>query len=160
MALLALIDTYCSTGSLYLPMPQRLASHIRTMSGLPLREWSDYLALRVGKLSGRAGRTLKRRVLPAAGGGKWPGLRALNWYDSQDVLMAINVAHELEPYEGDAVLFKADLNVGQRPDAHDGWYDLIRNDLRVIPVSGSHMGILREPHVCELAGKLAECLEE
>ena len=79
---------------------------------------------------------------------------------SWEAVLAIGAVNRLKPYRGDVVLFKADINVGQHPDVHDGWQQLIEGTLRIVPVTGSHMGILREPHVRELANKLEACMEE
>ena len=160
VALLALIDTFSGVGSRHVAMPQRLARHRQAMAGLPLSERSAYVLLRARKITARAERSLSRRFLPATGWLKRRDARVSSIRGSRDALEEISSAYQLKPYRGDAVLFKADLVAGRHTDSHDGWQGLIEGDLQVIPITGGHLDILREPHVRGLASKLAECLRE
>jgi thioesterase domain-containing protein len=65
-----------------------------------------------------------------------------------------------KPYEGDAVLFQAELPATKHPDVHLGWRNLIKGGVDIRPVPGRHFDFLKEPHVRRLAEELADCLAE
>jgi thioesterase domain-containing protein len=65
-----------------------------------------------------------------------------------------------QTYEGNATLFKAELYAWNHPDAHDGWYELIKGKLEVRPISGRHYEIVKQPHVQTLARELSGALRK
>jgi thioesterase domain-containing protein/acyl carrier protein len=69
----------------------------------------------------------------------------------------IRIEHKRMPaYDGDAVYFKTEIKKGSmaHPDLKDSWSRVIKGRLDVIPVSGTHSNMIREPHVRDLAEKL------
>ncbi len=164
VALLALIDVYSGVGAgpRYGPLPQLLGRHRRVLAGLPLKDRPAYVLQRARNIAAYAGKSLSRRMLLAAGWvhGLRNGARPGDPRGSLDVHRAISTAYRAKPYCGDAVLFKAELGAWTHTDAHDGWQKLIQGRLQVISVTGGHSGLLHEPHVRRLAGKLAAYLEE
>jgi thioesterase domain-containing protein len=63
----------------------------------------------------------------------------------------------MPPYEGDAVYFQAETNnfSMQNEDGPELWSQIIKGKLNIIPVTGTHLEIVKEPHVKLLAEKLA-----
>ena len=59
-------------------------------------------------------------------------------------------------YEGDVVLFRASLQPkGIKPDRTLGWGELIKGDLKIVDVVGTHHSIIMHaPHVAELVRKI------
>ena len=158
VALLALMDSFSGRGPQNLPMPQWIAQHIRTMAAQPMKTWPAYVLQRASKNAVLRGQSLVNRSLSAVG---WiTRSEALHryLYRTEDPLKALSSSYRLKPYAGDAVLFKAELDAWAHPKIHDGWHDLIQGHLQVIQLEGSHMDILREPHVRVLASKLAACI--
>ncbi|HEX5748907.1 MAG TPA: non-ribosomal peptide synthase/polyketide synthase [Archangium sp.] len=72
------------------------------------------------------------------------------------------VAHySPEPYEGRTLLLRArDARKGVEVDATHGWGRLAASSLTVEDIPGDHYGILRAPHVRELAERLTRWLAE
>jgi len=65
----------------------------------------------------------------------------------------------LPPYDGPAVLFKAELPALLSPEVHDGWRKIITGDLETRPIKGRHADVMIDPTVCELAAELNDCIE-
>jgi thioesterase domain-containing protein len=64
-----------------------------------------------------------------------------------------------QPYRGRVTLFRAQESPASTA-ADLGWKALTRGELVVHPVPGNHMTMMESPCVGDLAGKLAEALEE
>ncbi len=64
----------------------------------------------------------------------------------------------LEPYDGNAILFKAELYASSHSDSHEGWRKLVRGGLQIRFMPGRHFELMKEPYVRTLAVELAECL--
>lgn len=152
VAVLALIDSFSGIGRSNLPVPQWIATHVRTMAEQPLKTWPAYVAERGCKVAVSFGQSLWDRTQTDASMSKG--------HSGPEALKTLSSSYKLKPYNGDAVLFKAKLDTWRHPDSHDGWHDLVQGHLQITPVTGSHMDIMREPHVRALASKLAGCLEE
>jgi thioesterase domain-containing protein/acyl carrier protein len=66
-----------------------------------------------------------------------------------------------EPYEGRTLLLRArDARKGADVDATHGWSQLAASGLTVEDIPGDHHGVLRAPHVRELAERLTRWLAE
>jgi acyl-CoA synthetase (AMP-forming)/AMP-acid ligase II/thioesterase domain-containing protein len=67
-------------------------------------------------------------------------------------------AHRVRPYDGRVVLFRAaeplQHSPGYRVDPTLGWSVIARGGLDVHEVPGTHLGMLREPEVAELAQRM------
>ena len=72
-------------------------------------------------------------------------------------------AYDARPYAGEVVLFRAEnreLPEGYEMEELLGWAGLLAGPLHIEDVPGSHLGILEEPNVQELAARLGRLLEE
>ena len=64
-----------------------------------------------------------------------------------------------QPYDGDAVLFRAEISYENNEEQVAKWKELVRGRLEVRFIPGLHDDILREPHIHRLATELADCIE-
>ena len=64
-----------------------------------------------------------------------------------------------EPYQGNAILFRAKDELVSYPDPTLGWGGLVHGKLDIREVSGDHDSILYEPHIGTLARVLNSCLQ-
>ena len=63
--------------------------------------------------------------------------------------------HQVRPYQGNVVLFSlADAS----PEAAEAWRTFLPH-LRIEPVSGTHLTLVCEPHVCLIAERLITFLQ-
>jgi acyl-CoA synthetase (AMP-forming)/AMP-acid ligase II/thioesterase domain-containing protein/acyl carrier protein len=160
VGLLALIDTYSSVGRRRLGLRQRLARHCERIveMGVPAyaafvirsRTMRAYMPLR-SKLASATWRYFESRSRPVP--------HVLR-HGEPIAVEVIRREYRPRPYDGSAVLFKAELDRWSHPDMHDGWQRLINGGLEVRPIPGSHYTCLKEPNVRTLAAELAQCLEQ
>ena len=70
-------------------------------------------------------------------------------------------AHTYVPhlYDGKVTLFWASRDVRASFDLVTGWRVLAGGGMDVHEIPGSHLDMIKEPHVSELAAKLKACLE-
>ncbi len=160
VALLALFDTTPRQTSGRAPLSKWLGHHRRRLSELQPVDIGPYLAQRVrnmgeiatikarGKLFSTAWRMAEER-------GK--SIPALLYRPAEANLMAVRSYHP-KPYDGDAVLFKAEPYAWMAADAHEGWQTLIGGTLEIRSVPGQHDDLLEEPNVRDLARALSDCL--
>jgi len=162
VALLALLDTYYHLGQKGVGMRQWLARHRERMARLHPRKIPGYLAVRVQNVMIISRITLRTRLIPVL----WriyeklnrPVPRFLHWPAvGNDIVRRNFFPH---PYEGDAVLFQAELPASMHREVHEGWRNLVLGGLEIRPVPGRHSNFLEEPHVRTLAEELADCLAE
>jgi thioesterase domain-containing protein/acyl carrier protein len=162
VALLALFDTYYVAGNRHVSVRQWLARHRERMSRLSPSEIPAYLALRIRSLTAMLKVSLRSRLFALA----WrycesrssPIPRFLRQPAAANDIIRRNI--HLQPYDGSAVLFRAELPALMHPDVHDGWRKLIKGGLEFRPVPGRHFDFLKEPHVRTLAAELSDCLSE
>jgi thioesterase domain-containing protein/acyl carrier protein len=135
VALLALIDAYSGIegGLRRKPLPQWLDRHRVALAGLPLKDRPSYVLQRFRNIAANARKSLSHRMLLAA---------------------------RPKPIRGNAVLFKVERLTERYPDTLDNWHRLTQGRLQVVPVTGDHTTLLKEPHVRKLAEKLAAYLKE
>lgn len=71
-------------------------------------------------------------------------------------------AHEYVPhfYDGRITLFWASTDLRAKFDLIEGWQALAHGGMEIHEVPGTHLDMIKEPHVAELAKKLDECLLE
>ena len=62
-------------------------------------------------------------------------------------------------YDGRVTLFWASADLRTSIDLVEGWQALAGGGIEVHEIPGSHLDIVKEPHVQELAEKLGDCLE-
>ncbi|SFK74623.1 thioesterase domain-containing protein [Methylocapsa palsarum] len=136
---------------------RRCKHHANTIRGLSATEIKEYLVSHAGPVLGRARRMLGARHVgtsPYHREGLPPGLaetRAAGWAALQ--------AHRLDSYPGKAILFCSErgnplgCNVAIAYPAFLQAHD-------VCPFGGDHAGMLREPHVHELAAHISNRLAQ
>ena len=62
-------------------------------------------------------------------------------------------------YDGKVTLFWASADLRTSIDLVEGWRALAGGGMEVHEIPGSHLDIIKEPHVQDLAAKLNSCLE-
>ena len=138
VALVVLLDTFAARHQ------SKWSLFIKLLS-LPVAQKITYLAQKSGEMSGFA----RDLFLP----------RAL-----KDVRQANSEAakyYVAKSYDGRVVLFRAtDKSLRGLEDPVAAWNEVVPAGLQVCEISGSHTGIMAEPQVTELAGKLTSHLAE
>ncbi len=168
IGILALLDTYPSgyarllreqmtlRGRLRLAV-RRTRSHLGNIRGLSLSEKASYVVAKSKfaprKLKSRLWRRLHRsfqnlgRELP----------RALQ--DIQELNSLAVRRYVPTVYEGYVTLFWASQDLRASVDFVEGWRELAAGGLEVHEIPGTHLDLVKEPHVSELASKLQSCLD-
>jgi acyl-CoA synthetase (AMP-forming)/AMP-acid ligase II/thioesterase domain-containing protein/acyl carrier protein len=160
VALLALFDTYSAYGRQKVSLRDWLAHHRDRLKTLPPAKIPGYLWLRIRNLAKIIYMRLRLKSYAAAWAffksrGK-PLPRILRRpVPANDM---IRRGYQPRPYDGDAVLFKAERYAWAHADQHDGWHKLIRGCLEIRPISGRHYEIMTQPHVQTLAEELSDVL--
>ena len=167
VGLLALLDTYPSgyaklfrnEATLRAALGRglrRTKAHLANLSGLSHHEKFSYLINKArfapDKLRGHIWRRLYNsydklgRPLPRA-------LRDIKEFNS----LAVR-AYVPQVYDGHITLFWASADLRSSLDLVEGWRALAGGGIEVHEIPGSHLDIVKEPHVGELASKLISCL--
>lgn len=167
VGLLALLDSYPvgyhkrspdagALGSKVGRIVRRMGSHLLNLRGLSLQEKLLYLIdkSRYGalKLKSKLWRMIYRfydnlgRALPRA----LRDVQEFNW------LAAHNYVPQL--YDGRVTLFWASSDLRASFDLVAGWRVIAGGGIEVHEIPGTHLNIIKEPHVAELARKLNESL--
>jgi thioesterase domain-containing protein len=63
-------------------------------------------------------------------------------------------------FEGRVTLFWASQDLRSKFDMIEGWQTLARGGLDLIEIPGTHLDIIKEPHVGDLAAKLTDSLRD
>jgi thioesterase domain-containing protein len=63
-----------------------------------------------------------------------------------------------QAYDGPITLFWASRDLRASYDLVEGWRALAAGEMEVHEIPGTHLDIIKEPHVAELARKLRDCL--
>jgi acyl-CoA synthetase (AMP-forming)/AMP-acid ligase II/thioesterase domain-containing protein/acyl carrier protein len=160
VALLALIDTFCHAGQSRVGWREWLALHRERLREQSFSSIPAYLWLRLRNIAELTYVRLRRKSYAAAWRfykSRGKPLPRLLW---RPVPANDMIRHDYRPhpYDGDAVLFKAERNAWNHPDQHDGWYCLIKGNLEIRPITGTHFEIMRQPHVRTVAAQLTDVL--
>jgi amino acid adenylation domain-containing protein len=135
---------------------KRLSSHVSNLRGLSVYEKLLYLAGKSQyapiRIKSKAWRTIYRsfkklgRDVPRA----FRDVEEFNWL----------AAHEFVPrlYDGRVTLFWASSDLRAKFDQIEGWQALARGGMDLHEIPGTHLDIIKEPHVSGLARMLNECL--
>ena len=168
VGLLALLDTYPSGYAKLLSKQNtlrsrfgravsRIKAHLANLGSLSLKDKLQYLVAK----SKFAPRKMKRRL--------WRGA-----YDSfanlgrplpralQDIKELNSLAvREYVPqiYDGHVTLFWASSDLRATVDFVESWRALAGGGIEVHEIPGTHLDIVKEPHVSELGRKLRSCLD-
>jgi thioesterase domain-containing protein len=73
-----------------------------------------------------------------------------NWLAAQN--------YRPQPFDGRVTLFWASQDLRAKFDMLEGWRTLARGGLERHKISGTHLNMIKEPHVVDLARKLNACL--
>jgi aspartate racemase len=68
-------------------------------------------------------------------------------------------AYTPQVYDGKVTLFWASADLRTSIDLVEGWRALAGGGIEVHEIPGSHLDIIKEPHVGDLANKLSSCLD-
>lgn len=168
IGLLALLDTYPS-GYAKLLRDQttlhagfdravsRTKAHLANLSSLSLSDKVSYLVAKSKFAPRKMKSHVWRRVYSSFANVGRPLPRAL-----QDIKELNSLAvREYVPqvYDGHVTLFWASSDLRASVDFVEGWRALAGGGIDVKEIPGSHLDIVKEPHVQELASKLKSCLE-
>ncbi|HVS83325.1 MAG TPA: amino acid adenylation domain-containing protein [Pyrinomonadaceae bacterium] len=154
IGLLALLDTYPVQSA---HLARRLSDHLTNLRSLSLRERFGYLAHKARfaprKIKSRIWRTIYNSLQKFG----WNLPRALHSVTEFNSL----AAHRYVPraYDGKVTLFWASGDLRASNDLVEGWRALATGGIEVREIPGTHLDIIKEPHVAELANKLSERLE-
>lgn len=167
VGLLALLDTYPS-GYAKLLRDQdarrarfdravsRTKAHLGNLKGLSLIDKMFYLRAKSKFAPRKIKSQLWRRVYSSFENRGRPLPRAL-----QDIKELNSLAvREYVPqvYAGQITLFWASTDLRAAVDFVGGWRALAGGGIDVHEIPGTHLDIIKEPHVAELARKLSDCL--
>jgi len=169
VGLLALLDTYPAGYAKLLPdaamvrskfnrFSRRIKSHLANLRGLASREKLLYLLDKAKygprKIKGVLWRKIYRsyedlgRHLPRA----LRDIKEFNSMAARDYLPQV--------YGGQVTLFWASGDLRASYDLVEGWRVLAAGGIEVQEIPGSHLNIIEEPYVKDLADKLSYCLEQ
>lgn len=169
VALLALLDTYPTGYLKLLPDTDTHRSklkrgrewfecHRRNMASLSLLERARYGAEKTRYLPARVKTFLWRktfRLFSSLGRPLPRSLRDVTQFNSMAV-----AEYTPRPYDGPITLFWASEDRRATFDLVDGWRVLALNGIEVHEIAGSHLNLIKEPYVAELAVKLQSCLSK
>ncbi|MHC5022035.1 MAG: AMP-binding protein, partial [Planctomycetota bacterium] len=130
VALLALLDTYSAVGRCHIGPWRRLARHRERLAELGLGAYAKLVLQRRREAGYRSlARLCSTKLLRSF---EQPIPR--NLLSTEPIAIeTIRRSYRARPYEGSAVLFKAELDRWSHPDRHDGWHQLIKGGLEVRP---------------------------
>jgi len=166
VGLLALLDTYPAGYFKLLPgaatFRQRAArrakkweSHITNLRGLSARAKVRYALTKLHYAPAKAKHKIYRRaykLYKKFGKPLPPVLQNI-----EEINFAAVKDYEPQVYSGDVTLFLAS-DLTSDYDLHDGWRELVKGRIESHEISGNHINIIKEPHVCELAERLGVCI--
>jgi amino acid adenylation domain-containing protein len=168
VALLALLDSYPvgysklahNAGALKTKaarFTRRVRSHVSNLGGLSLPKKLRYMFNKAQygpiKIKRQVWQTIYHgyekfgRDLPRA----LRDVQEFNWLAARDY-----VPHA---YDGKVTLFWASRDLRASFDLVAGWRVLAKGGMAVHEIPGTHLDIIKEPHVSELAAKLRNCLD-
>jgi aspartate racemase len=168
IGLLALLDTYPSGYAKLLKdqntlrarfdgAASRTKAHLANLNSLSLRDKFLYLVAKSKFAPRKMKSQVWRRVYSSFEDLGRPLPRAL-----QDIKELNSLAvREYVPqvYDGHVTLFWASTDLRASVDFVEGWRALAGGGIEVHEIPGSHLDIVKEPHVQELAKKFSACLE-
>jgi amino acid adenylation domain-containing protein len=169
IGILALLDTYPSgyarllreqltaRGRLRLAV-SRARSHLANLRGLSLNEQLSYIVAKSKFAPRKLKSRLWRRVHRSFQNLGRPLPRALQ--DIQELNSLAVRQYVPSVYEGPVTLFWASQDLRASVDFVEGWRELAGGGIQVHEIPGTHLDIVKDPHVRELASKLRACLDE
>jgi thioesterase domain-containing protein len=166
IALLAVLDSYpvgyertSAASSLKVRarrLGNRFSAHLTNVRSLPGREKLSYLLdkSKYGpvRVKSKIWRTIYRSYknlglnLPQA----LKDVEQFNWLAAQQ--------YHPQPFDGRVTLFWASKDLRAKFDMIEGWKTLARGGMELHEISGTHLDMIKEPHVADLAKQLNACL--
>ena len=135
---------------------KRVGAHLSNMSRLRVREKVAYLVNKSKygpvRVKSKIWRTIYRsyqnlgRDLPHA----FRDVEEFNWLAAQSFRPQL--------YDGRVTLFWASKDLRAKFDMIEGWQTLARDGMDLLEIPGTHLDMIKEPHVGELARVLNDCL--
>ncbi len=141
---------------------RRVQHHARSISLLSGAERWAYIQAKSAKAVKLFRRDIKKRKNDIAASFYESTGRALptNLLKTQDAIMEALKSYTYPPYEGDIVLFRAKTQpLGIIPNPELGWRPLVKGQLEIYEVPGTHGAVTVDPHAPFLAEKMIPCLE-
>jgi amino acid adenylation domain-containing protein len=167
VALLALLDSYPvgygrlapdgkSMRNKFVRSLRRVKAHLSNLKGFSLREKFIYLVDKAQYIPIEMKSSLWRMVfrsyqnlgrdLPDA----LRDVEEFNWLASRNFVPKL--------YDGKVTLFWASSDLRAKFDLIEGWQTLARGGMDLHEISGTHLDMIKEPHVTDLAKQLNACL--
>jgi amino acid adenylation domain-containing protein len=167
VGLLALLDTYPSgyaklfrdettVRAAFGRAARRTRAHAANLRGLSARDKLSYLIWKARFAPRKMKSQVWRRVYEAYENLGRPLPRALRDVTEFNSLAVREYVPQV--YDGRVTLFWASGDLRSSNDLVEGWRALAGGGIEVHEIPGSHLDIVREPHVQELAKKLSGCL--
>jgi amino acid adenylation domain-containing protein len=167
IGLLALLDTYPSgyaklfrnEATLRAAMrraAKRTKAHVANLQSLSVNEGLSYLIDKARFAPRKLKSQLWRRLYSSYEKVGQPLPRMLK--DIKEFNSLAVRAYTPKVYDGEVTLFWASADLRTSIDLVEGWRALAGGGIEVHEIPGSHLDIIKEPHVGELASKLSACL--
>ena len=164
IALLAVLDSYPigydrllgTSHSRVRRFAKRVRAHLSNIRGLPARERIGYVFAKSKfgpvQVKNKIWRTIYTTYqnlgldLPKS----LKDVEQFNWLAAQN--------YQPHPFDGRVTLFWASQDLRAKFDMLEGWRMLARGGLQLLEISGTHLDMIKEPYVADLAEKLNACL--
>jgi amino acid adenylation domain-containing protein len=137
---------------------RRIAAHISNLRSLPAREKAAYVLQKSKygpvQVKSQLWRTVYRayqnrgRDLPRS----LQDVEQFNWLAAREYTPTV--------FDGQVTLFWASKDLRAKFDMVEGWRTLARGGINLREVPGTHLDLIKQPHVAELARQLNECLRD
>jgi amino acid adenylation domain-containing protein len=168
IALLALLDTYPSgyaklfrneatLGAAFRRGAKRTRAHVMNLKSLSVNDGVSYLFKKARFAPRKLKSQIWRRVFGAYQKLGRPFPQTFRDVKEFNSLAVREYAPQV--YDGKVTLFWASADLRTSIDLVEGWRALAGGGIEVHEIPGSHLDIIKEPHVQELAEKLGACLE-
>jgi thioesterase domain-containing protein/acyl carrier protein len=167
IGLLALLDTYPSGYAKILRNEatfaasidrgvRRMRTHLANLHSLSVKDKVAYLFKKARFAPSKARSQVWRRVYQTYQSLGRPLPKTLRDVKEFNSLAVRNYVPKV--YGGSVTLFWASEDLRTSKDLVDGWRALAGGGMEVHEIPGTHLDIIKEPHVSELATKLRSCL--
>lgn len=135
----------------------RTKSHLRNLSRLSFNQKLSYLLAKSKFAPRKMKSRLWRRLHSSFQNLGRPLPRALQDIKEMNSLAVRQYVPQV--YGGHVTLFWASTDLRASVDFVEGWRSLAGGGIDVHEIPGTHLDIVKEPHVSELASKLSSCLD-
>jgi thioesterase domain-containing protein/acyl carrier protein len=168
IALLALLDTYPSgyaklfrneatLSAAFSRAAKRTRAHVKNLKSLSVNDGVSYLFKKARFAPRKLKSQIWRRVFSAYQKLGRPLPQTFRDVKEFNSLAVREYAPQV--YDGKVTLFWASADLRTSIDLVEGWRALAGGGIEVHEIPGSHLDIIKEPHVQELAEKLGTCLK-